>query len=126
MSLVWIYAELDMWMHELCWFGYVDVVYGRQYDVYEYVKLDMWMDELYWFGYVDVVYVSMVRRQIFRVGSEETQVDEINLRWIRGTGFRLIRALRRVKNPMSSVAFLMLIHWLFFWLPSMGIYHIYL
>jgi hypothetical protein len=37
-----------------------------------------------------------VCRQIFEVVSEGTQVDVINLKWTRGTRFRLIWALRRV------------------------------
>jgi hypothetical protein len=40
--------------------------------------------------------LSMSHHQIFGVGSEETQIDEINLRWTRDTKFRLIRVLRRV------------------------------
>jgi hypothetical protein len=45
--------------------------------------------------------LSAVGRQIFRVWSERTQVNEINLRWIWDTRFRLIWVIRKVLTIRS-------------------------
>jgi hypothetical protein len=64
-----------------------------------------WMLDVIWgctrgttCGATDRFILSMIYHQIFGVGTEEMQVDEINLRWTRGMRFRLVRSLWRVIN----------------------------